>query len=471
MLISVSELIGHFHPVLVHLPIGILLLACLFQWLSIKEKFSSLRPAIGITLFVGMISAVIACITGYLLSLSGDYDEELAFTHQWFGIAVALVSIVMYYLNRKVVAPSIILGMSVLMFILIIITGHFGGSLTHGSDYLTGSLNSKADSSNTKYRKPLPNVQEALIYSDIIQPVLQNKCYTCHGKSKQKGKLRLDLPERLMKGGKDGVVIVAGHPEQSEMITRLLLPREDEDHMPPKEKSQLLEEEIALIHWWISTGAPFDKKVKELDQPEKIKPVLTGLQNPEEEKQIIPDIPVTKVEKADDGSIKKLKDIGVVIMPVAQNTNYLMANFITASRHTDKEIELLLPLKKQLIWLKLGSTSITDSALKIIAECTRLMRLQLEYTGITDQGLGYLSSLDNLQYLNLVGTSVTAQGLLQLKELKSLKSIYLYKTEVARSDWEILKKAFPKTFIDSGGYTVPILATDTTELKQAKVSK
>ena len=469
MLISISEFIGHFHPVLVHLPIGILLLACLFQWLVKKENFSSLRPAINIALLVGMISAVVACITGYLLSLSGDYEEQLVDTHQWFGISVAVVSIVMYYLNRRSASHAIKTYTSILMFVLILITGHLGGSITHGTDYLTASLNSTKDSS--RYRKPLPDVQGALVYSDIIQPVLENKCYSCHGKSKQRGKLRMDLPERLMKGGKDGVVIVANEAEKSEIIKRLLLPREDPDHMPPKQKSQLVEQEIALIHWWISTGASFDKKVKELEQPEKIKPALAALQHPEKEKIVIPDIPVAKVEKADEGAIQKLKDIGVVIIPVAQNTNYLMANFITASKHTDKEMELLLPLKKQLIWLKLGSTSITDSALKIISACTRLMRLQLEYTGISDKGLNHLRSLHNLRYLNLVGTSVTAQGILQLKELKDLKSIYLYKTEVAKSDWDILRKEFPNILIDSGGYNIPIFVSDTTEVKQTKPGK
>jgi uncharacterized membrane protein/mono/diheme cytochrome c family protein len=471
VLISITEFIGHFHPVLVHLPIGILLLACLFQFLAGKEKYSSLHTAINIAFLVGMISAVIACITGYLLSRSGDYDEELADKHQWFGISVAVMSIVMYYLNRRSVSNTLKIFTSIFLFILIMITGHLGGSLTYGTDYLTASLNKTDDTSGKRYRKPLPDVQGALVYSDIIQPVLENKCYSCHGKSKQRGKLRMDLPERLMKGGKDGVVIVANQAEKSEMIKRLMLPREDPDHMPPKQKSQLEEKEIALIHWWISTGASFDKKVKELEQPEKIKPALAALEHPEQEKKVIPDIPAAKVEKADEAAIQKLKDIGVVIMPVAQNTNYLMANFITASKHTDKEMELLLPLKKQLIWLKLGSTSITDSALKIISQCTRLMRLQLEYTGITDKGLIQLRSFHNLQYLNLVGTSVTAAGILQLKELKELKSIYLYKTEVAKSDWDILKKAFPKTLIDSGGYSVPILVSDTTEVKQTKPGK
>src|SRR5450432_2756148 len=93
-----SELIGHLHPVLVHLPIGILLLDCFFQLISVREKYSNLQHAISITLFWGMISAVASCITGYILSNSGDYDEELVGRHQWFGISVAAVSVVYYLL-------------------------------------------------------------------------------------------------------------------------------------------------------------------------------------------------------------------------------------------------------------------------------------------------------------------------------------------------------------------------------------
>jgi len=248
VLISVSEFFGHFHVVLVHLPIGVLLLACVFQWLERSPRFSSLHVATGIAFIVGMVCAVVSVITGYLLSLSGDYDEQLVSTHKWFGISVAIVSIVMYYLYKRSRTLTSRTAVSALLFLLVIVTGHLGGSLTHGSGYLTKSIWGATDTS-TVQRKPIPNVQEALAYSDIIQPLLQTKCYTCHGKNKQKGKLRMDDSLRLMKGGKDGAVIVPGNDAKSEMAKRISLPREDDDHMPPKEKPQLTEQEIALIHW------------------------------------------------------------------------------------------------------------------------------------------------------------------------------------------------------------------------------
>jgi len=99
---------------------------------------------------------------------------------------------------------------------------------------------------------------------------------------------------------------------------------------------------------------------------------------------------------------------------------------------------------------------------------SNLTRLNLEHTPVSDAGLHSLQSLQNLQYLNLVGTAVTMQGILQLKDLKSLHSLYLYQTNIDRKDWSSIQNAFPKTKIDSGGYVVKTLATDTMTIKVKK---
>lgn len=451
-----TEVIGNLHPVLVHLPIGILLLAGLFQLLALKPKYAGLHTATSIALFWGMIAAILACITGYLLSQSGDYDEGLVDTHQWFGISTALVSIIAYFFNRweNEFAKWAIL----LMVFGIIITGHFGGSLTHGTDYLTKGF-SKEDSTG-KEIKPIADVQEANVYADIIRPIFQNKCYTCHNKSKKKGGLRLDQPSFIIKGGKDGEVIKPGNAEESDMIKRLLLPRNDEDHMPPKEKPQLKENEIALIHWWVATGATFDKKARELEQPGKIKPILLALQK-KEVKKALPEVPEKPVDPADEKIIKQLREKGVVIIPVTRSSNYLSANFVTVDSVTEKEISLLGSLKKQLIWLNLSDKNFPDTLLKTIGLLTNLTRLQLNNTSITDKGIVFLQPLSNLQYLNLVGTKVTSQGLIQLKSLPNLQAVYLYKTFISSADWVALKNSFPKVTLDTGGYQVPFLETDT----------
>ncbi|HJS56017.1 MAG TPA: c-type cytochrome domain-containing protein [Chitinophagaceae bacterium] len=457
---SVSDFIGHLHPALVHLPIGILLLAGVFQLLAFKPKFASLQAAMSMALFWGMITAIASAISGYILSQSGDYDEELVDTHKWFGISTAFVSLIAYLFNRweNVFAKWVIL----LMIPLIIITGHLGGTLTHGSNYLIEGLSNK-EAEGEKEIKPIADVQEANVYAEIIQPIFERKCYTCHNKSKKKGGLRLDEASFILKGGKDGEVIKPGNAEESDMIKRLLLPRNDEDHMPPKEKPQLKENEIELIHWWIATGASFDKRTKELEQPEKIKPVLLALQK--EEKKIVPDIPSAPVERADEKAIQKLKERGIVVLPVAQNSNYVKANFVVVDSVTGNDIRLLLPIKKQLVWLKLSGENIHDSLLTTISHLTNLTRLQLDNTPITDKGLISLQPLLNLQYLNLVGTNITAQGLTALKNLQRLQALYIYKTFIVSSDWPALRSNFSKVTLDTGGYVVPTFETDTTMVK------
>lgn len=465
-MLSVTELLGRFHPLFVHLPIGILVLACLFLWQSSKPKYAYLSPAVNTMLFWGMLSAVASCATGYLLSQSGEYDAQLVGWHQWMGIGVAGISIVLYYLRRRKLFAGRQWIIAVFLLVFVMVTGHFGGSLTHGSDYLTASFSDlSGDSLETMISKPIPNVQEAVVYTDIVQPIFKSKCYSCHGPNKQKGRLRMDQPELLMKGSKNGEVILAGNAVESELIKRLLLPREDDDHMPPKEKPQLTDQQVTLLHWWIAGGADFTKKTNELNQPEKLKPVLLALQNGVEEKKQAPGIPLNPVDKGEEAAIQKLKDKGVIVLPVAVNSNYLLANFVNNDSVSSRDIALLLPIKKQLAWLKLGSTTISDSSMVVISQCVNLTRLQLDHTNITDKGLKLLSPLAALQSLNLVGTKVTAEGVMALKDLKSLQAVYLYQTNISRKDWDVLQKAFPGTQIDSGGYSIPYMETDTMVVK------
>jgi hypothetical protein len=116
----------------------------------------------------------------------------------------------------------------------------------------------------------------------------------------------------------------------------------------------------------------------------------------------------------------------------------------------------------------MGGTNTDDSDMVVIAQLKNLMFLNLEHTSITDKGLREIQSLKNLNYLNLVGTKITSNGILQLKDLKSLQYLYLYQTNVRKADWKILQGAFPKTQIDSGGYQVPLLQTDTIVVKAKK---
>src|SRR2546426_1849851 len=91
-------------------------------------------------------------------------------------------------------------------------------------------------------------------FSKDIQPILQQTCIKCHGTEKQKGKLRLDTKEAAFKGGKDGVVLVAGDAEKSELYKRTILPKGHDDIMP-NEGDPLTKAQTDLLRDWINQGA------------------------------------------------------------------------------------------------------------------------------------------------------------------------------------------------------------------------
>jgi mono/diheme cytochrome c family protein len=87
-----------------------------------------------------------------------------------------------------------------------------------------------------------------------VQAVLENKCLECHNPNKVKGKLLMDTAAAMLKGGESGPGIVAGQPEKSELIKRIILPADHDDIMPPK-GGALPAAEVALLKQWIAEGA------------------------------------------------------------------------------------------------------------------------------------------------------------------------------------------------------------------------
>lgn len=95
----------------------------------------------------------------------------------------------------------------------------------------------------------------SLDYNRDVRSILAENCYQCHGQDPgtREGKLRLDTREGQRKEG----VIVAGQPEASELILRILSPHDDE-RMPPLESHRTLSDaQKETLRRWIAEGAPF----------------------------------------------------------------------------------------------------------------------------------------------------------------------------------------------------------------------
>ena len=453
-----TDFIGRFHPLLVHLPIGILLFTIVLQWLSIKEKWAALQAVIPLGYLLGAASAILSCITGYLLGSAGEYDETVLNLHQWMGILTAFTSIAGYLFshnqqNLKYIAWA--------MVVLVSITGHLGGTLTHGEGYLTKAFSGAgADSVATK--KALTNAQDALVYADVIEPILKEKCYSCHAASKQKGGLRLDNADWLLKGGKNGAVLKPSNALGSELYHRVILDPIEEKHMPPKGKPQVSEKERILLEWWIAQGCDFKKQCKQLEQNPAIKQALSSLEH--QQAKLDGDLPKEEVPEAPMSSINLLRSKGVTILPIAQNSHYLSANFVNLTQLDAPVLEALTSLKQQLLWLKMPKMQMAGADWKKLSALNNLRKLDLSYSNLDQESIASLSALKQLVYLNLVGTKVNGTALISLKDLPALRELFLSGTKISTTDFESLKKALTKTTIDTGGYQVATLASDTTKV-------
>ena len=468
--------LGRLHPVLVHLPIGIILLALLLEVLSRRPSRAGLKPAADLALGIGVLCAIASCCTGLLLSRSGDYDQDSVNIHLWLAIALTVVTAVLYgQLNGRPATRNTKL-LSGASLVLVFLTGHFGGSLTHGSGYLTTDLVKKPQ---PPALKPVADVQNAVLYTAMVAPVLHDNCYGCHSAGHSKGGLRLDDPSTILKGGKDGPVIVAGDTGSSLLLKRILLPLDDDHHMAPREKPQLTTAEVKLLRWWISSGASFDRQVAQLPQDNDIHAMLAafhdGTAGPVAASYAPTtvadsDMPATPIKPASAEAIKRLSGAGVLVLPISAGSNYLKVSFPADTIGRDA-LRALVLVREQLVELKCSDLPVGDSMVVFAASCPHLVRLWLDHTKITGKDLGKLDTLAGLRYLNMTSTAVDESAVRALANAKKLREIYLYQTNVSKSAWPALQAAFPHTVLDSGGYHLVKLTTDTAIVRPAPQKK
>ncbi|MGJ1267540.1 c-type cytochrome domain-containing protein [Sphingobacterium spiritivorum] len=476
-MIFIEELLsftGRWHPVLVHLPIGMLFLAFLFAVFARFERYRYLSSAIPFSLLFGAGAAIVTCITGYLLSLDGGYDTSVLSFHQWLGIAVAVLSFWTYALYRSArtdTGPWAKLVKYRFFFLITVVallgaTGHFGGTLTHGKGYMKDALPAAIKEiagiqAGEEKLMLLENVQEAPVYDAIIQPILQQRCQSCHGDKKQEGGLALHNRESILKGGEEGSVLTAGKPDKSELYARLILPEGHEGRMPPKGRTPISAEQIQLIGWWIEQGADFERKTKDLKQNDKIAAILKNLEEGDSSSKsayaALPDAP-----SLPEDAIQQLQLKGIKVIPLSADNNYVMVNAINYPEFSDADMQDLLKMKDNIIQLKLGHTAISDKALSEIAKLPVLMKLHLEHTDITNEGLKYLKGHKNLYYINLYKTKVSDEGLSYLQNIPKLEQVYVYQTGVTPGGIDKVRQTLSKSHVDTGNYQLPFLATDTT---------
>ncbi len=275
-----TQFIGRFHVLMVHLPIGFFVVLAVLEVSSCSARLKPVLGCRGLILGLTVPVAVLSALCGWLLSLSGDYDGGLLTWHKWTGTSLAVLAVLLWFVTWRGWVAVYRCGL-VAALILLAITGHLGGSLTHGSNYLTElapkplrHLLGIEGVAGAESLGTASNLMQRPVFAAVIQPILARDCVTCHGPGKAKAKLRLDTLDNLMEGSESGPVIQPGSAADSVLIKRLLRPIADEEHMPPANRRQLLYEEVVLLQWWIDAGAPADKSPAELNPPANVVRIL-----------------------------------------------------------------------------------------------------------------------------------------------------------------------------------------------------
>ncbi len=440
---------GRLHPLVVHLPIGILFLLVVLEiwnrverWQAPPEQQTRKISLRSLVLFCFASSAIASSVFGWFLAMDGGYGEALLLYHRITGIAVTVLGVVLFILRNRPIWYGFTLVATI---VVMVMAGHYGGSLTHGKGYLEDALFKALNPESEAVEeagKAVAVVAKApsdfIIYDTFIHPVLMDKCASCHGEEKMRGDLRLDSYAHLMQGGDYGPSVEPGDLENSELIFRLWLPLEDEERMPPEGKPQLTPEEVRLMEWWVETGASETATLADIALPRDMEPTLyarLGLKVNDRE-------PLPERAAVIERSRELEASTGVQIRLLDPVNPYVevVARF-RGEAFGDGTLADLAPLERVIQRLDLGQTAVTDPGLAALKSMENLQVLKLDGTKIGDVAMVHLKGLTQLESLNLVGTRVGDEGIQQLSHMESLRQVFVWQTYASESGADALELA------------------------------
>jgi hypothetical protein len=405
------QVAGRLHPVILHFPIVLIVAYVIFLWFRpgpFAEEF----------LLITAFTAVITALAGVFLSKQGSYEGSAIQWHRWLGTLTSIILLLLYLAK-----PPLVRGfppkkwLALFPLVTVFLAGHYGGDLTHGTGYVLAPL---------KSANPTPSLEDARVYDHLVYPILDSRCVQCHNASTSKGGLNMEDPRAFAKGGRDGKPWDSTAEGLGLLLTRIHLAADDRKHMPPADHSQLTDREERILYAWIRDGAPFDKKVIDLEPADTLR-IIAARQFKSGGDQTF-DFPA-----ADEKKIASLNTNYRAVTPLATGSPALAVDLYGAAFYTSKQLQELSPVKDQIVALNLDKMPVTDNDLSYIAAFRNLRRLNLDFTHITGAGLATLAKLPKLQSLSLSGTKIKSDDLAQLAAIRSLRKLYVWNTGITSS--------------------------------------
>ncbi|GAO43406.1 FN3 associated domain-containing protein [Flavihumibacter petaseus] len=436
------QVAGRLHPLVLHFPLVLVILTVTWEGLrALGFLPSDLAEKTGDTLLLATAgTAAAAAICGMLLSREPGYDAGQLLWHKWTGILVSLGCCAWYAGRRGIRKRRWILGAgSFVMLLLLLVTGHEGAGITHGEDFLTAPLASREE-------KKIIALEDAKVFDDVILPILDTKCNSCHNSRKAKGELVMTDKIGFLKGGKNGILWDSTAKDFGLLLRRIHLPLDDKKRMPPKGKPELTPEEAAILFYWIRSGANTAVKLTDLPKDDSLR-VLT------ESNFKTSGTEYYTFEPASSGTVEKLNNHYRLVAPISTGSPALTANLFGAKAYSGKSLEELLPVKNQLVSLGLDKMPVTDKDLEVVAQFSNLRELRLSFTDITDAGVSRLAKLPFLREVSVTGTKVSATGLKAIAGIPSVRTVYCWSMGAKDADIRQLAKAYPGIQWESGFFS------------------
>ena len=262
--------LGPFHAVLLHFPFGFIAVACLLELYYWRKPQLALRKVMYWLLPLSAISLLGAAILGLCLAGRSNYGPALTIDHRNYGLLVTSIAVLatcalrIEKRSKSTLWTLIFRILLVMSCVALVCTGHSGGKLTHGKNFLSKNAPSffrkfiynPVSENSFQSNNLLDTNKIKVVFEMKVEPILRKHCLKCHGPEKQKGDYRVDDMRILFAGGESEVkAIIPGNPGDIKLIQGILLPEDDDDVMPPGGKERLSDDEALTLIKWIQKGA------------------------------------------------------------------------------------------------------------------------------------------------------------------------------------------------------------------------
>ncbi len=486
------EAFGRLHPVMVHLPLGLVFAAFAVEAWRVVQRRREMSPFTPTALGLAALSGVMAGATGIAFAESHGSGDDL-FWHRWLGIGATVACAGAAWAAWRAARPAgidavpAVRGLVVGLTVLVAWSGHLGANMVWGPGFVWEPLVEQGDASErtgadatgaapaagdapgeapaavapgAPAADPVRTEKLAFFRSNVL-PIFETRCYECHGNGKRKGGLRMDDRASLVSKDDEGLWIVkAGDAKDSVLINRVLLPAEDDLSMPP-EGERLAAAQVEDLRKWIEDGAVMPEAADAAAEQAPAagassaaaaaKPApLAARPAAPARRPLAQDLPPLGAGEAEAAAGLRAK--GINVTPMAAGASTFTVSMPGGPEVGDVDFVAIYPMAARIEELSLARSSVTDAGVMSMPSLPNARSVRLDNTGLTDVGItAVLSRTLDAEVVNLVNTPATDRAFTALGQLPYLRKVYLYGTKVSPDGVAAFRQARPGVEVNVGG--------------------